>query len=192
MPRTAISALLLVACSGSRRTDAVEPPPPNCPPPRGAASSSVAPAASQAVPTQKRTDARYVLEFDCSVDQESKRGERLRADNGGPQGATWNWQGDLTCWAIVSQDCEKPESQFSWLEFGQLPRIAPARIDQSGDNWRVEFELKSTVWMPVAQGLDRPESGHARVPLRFETKMVCGDVPNALMDTFVGRFGYGE
>lgn len=134
----------------------------------------------------------HISELDCRVDSETKQGERLRGgNNGGPMGATWNWNGPLRCWVKVSGPCSDEDASAK-LEFGLMEAMSAA-LRRQDDVLVAEFVVNEALWFEETKSFMRPTQGYAGVPLTVYVMAECeGSNAAALSDSFVGRFAFGD
>jgi len=136
-----------------------------------------------------------IQSFDCTSDDEMKRGESLRARrSGGPEGATWNWYGaDLLCTVVVRGACDGTARVA--LELGRK-RAAQAEMTLSErDATTREVRVPAKTWQRALKR--RRDVVYETLSLRIRVEQKCADVARASSaptwtDSFVGAFSGGE
>src|SRR5690242_10144111 len=118
--------------------------------------------------------ARGIESFDCTSDDEMKRGQSLRGGHsGGPEGATWNWYGaDLLCTVVVRGDCDGTGSAV--LKLGGKP-VARATLKLSRRLGAVSAELRipAKVWERAL--VRRKDLVYETLPLSVGVDLECDD-----------------
>jgi hypothetical protein len=133
--------------------------------------------------------------FDCTSDDEMKRGDSLRArHSGGPEGATWNWYGaDLLCTVIVRGDCEGKGSVV--LKVGRAPAGRAALALSPRDTTKAELRVPAKVWQRALK--HRKDLVYETLSLAVRVDARCaagagGPSTRSWSDSFVGAFSGGE
>jgi hypothetical protein len=136
-----------------------------------------------------------IQSFDCTSDDEMKRGESLRARrSGGPEGATWNWYGaDLLCTVVVRGACDGTARVA--LELGRKQAARGEMTLSERDPTSQELRVPAKAWERALQR--RRDRVFETLPVSIRIDARCSasarrSAPQSWADAFVGAFSGGE
>jgi hypothetical protein len=135
-----------------------------------------------------------IVAFDCASTDEGKAGETLRSWNlGGPNGASWNWVGDLSCAVQIRSDCDG--TTMTTVFAGSAPT---SRFDAVHANTVLDATLTvpEATWTAAQQ--DDPNQPYSTVQFLAQVDVHCELPDGGTVDTrqwtdrFTGGFAGGE